>query len=524
MKSTSAKLPKKPLPSSLRPSRTEGSSEPSTPKAGPIPWTPEPYQVEAAKFLVQRSCAGLFLDPGLRKTSIVLAVLKTLFKKKLARRAVVVAPPRVCKSVWPAEVAKWADFCGLKTVVLHGLKKDKLLEEDADLYIVSYNSLDWFLDAEKVKSEKTGKVTIRAGMHKVRKLGVDVLVCDEISKARNPNSITFKLLKAARDEFAYVYGMTGSPAPRSLLDLFGIMNIIDGGYSLGPYITHYRSAYFVPSGFGGFDYKLQPDGAERIYDRIGEFVFRLDAKDYIKLPRLVENIVRVELPPEARKTYDDMEKEFFAELDQQGIMAVNGGSAYMKCRQIANGGLYKNKVLDEQGIVAKGPRDWFDLHAEKAQAVADMVEELNGSPALVVYDFHHDLARLKKALGEKTPHIGSGVTTKASDVLVEKWNRNELPVLLVHAGSMAHGLNMQGGNASHVLWHSLTDNYELYDQTIRRLLRSGNESSHVFSHLFVADDTVDEIMLKRAAKKALTQKELNDAMKEYTLRRRRGRK
>ncbi len=514
MRSTPAKLPKKPSLSSKAP------AAPARPRQEPVPWEPAPYQLEAAKFLVQRSCGGLFLDPGLRKTSIVLAVIKTLLKKKLARRAVVVAPPRVCRSVWPQEVAKWADFAGMKVVLLDGTKKDKLLEQDADIYVVSYGVLEWFLDVEKVKSEKTGKTSVHARLDKVRRLGIDILVCDEISKARNPNSITHKMLAAARDQFAYVYGMTGSPAPRSLLDLFGVMKVIDGGYSLGPYVTHYRAAYFYPSGYGGFDYKLQPDGAKRIYERIGEFVFRLDAKDYIKLPKRVENVVRVELPPNARKVYDEMEEEFFIELEEQGIMAVNGGSAYMKCRQIANGGLYKNKVLDEDGIVAKGKREWFDLHLEKAEAVADLVDELGGSPCLVVYDFQHDLVRLKKALGEKTPHIGGGVTAKASDVLVEKWNRNELPVLLVHAGSMAHGLNMQGGNACHVLWHSLTDNYELYDQTIRRLERSGNQSSHVFSHLFVAEDTVDELMLKRAQRKELTQKELNNAMKEYTLRRR----
>lgn len=518
MKSKSTPLPKKPSPRSSAPSKPEQQS------SQPLDWVPEPYQLEAAKFLVERGCAGLFLDPGLRKTSIVLAALKVLMRKKLVGRTVVVAPPRVCLSTWPAEVAKWKDFAHLRVVVLHGPRKDELLEEDADIYLVSYNLLDWFFDVEKVRSPKTGKVSVRLGLHKLKRLGANCLVCDEISKARNSNSQVFKILKEARDHFDRIYGMTGSPAPRSLMDLFGVMHIIDGGYSLGPYITHYRAAYFLPTGYGGFDYKLQPDAEKRIYERISPFIFRLDAKDYIKLPQLVENVVRVELTAEARRAYDDMEEEFFVELEEQGLAAVNGGSAYNKCRQIANGGLYKNPVLDEQGVVAKGPRDWFELHQEKAHAVADMLEELNGSPALVVYDFHHDLERLRSVLGKDTPRIGGGVSAKESDRIIAAWNKGQLPVLLVHAQAMSHGLNMQEGNAQHVLWHSLTDNYENYDQLIRRLLRSGNRSAHVFSHLFAAKDTVDELMLKRARKKALTQKELNDALREYTLRRRRGRR
>lgn len=519
MKSKSTPVPKKPS----RP--LEKPLLPVVQSSQPQDWLPEPYQLEAAKFLVERGSAGLFLDPGLRKTSIVLAALKVLMRKKLVGKTVVIAPPRVCQSTWPAEVAKWKDFAHLRVVVLHGPKKDELLEQDADIYLVSYNLLDWFFDVEKVRSQKTGKVTVRLGLHKLRRLGANCLVCDEISKARNPNSQVFKILKDAREQFDRVYGMTGSPAPRSLLDLFGVMYVIDGGYSLGPYVTHYRGAYFQPSGYGGFDYKLQPGAEKRIYERIAPFVFRLEAKDYLKLPQLVENVVQVELPPSARQAYDDMEDEFFVELEEQGLAAVNGGAAYNKCRQIANGGLYKNPVLDEQGVVVKGPRDWFELHQEKALAVADMLEELNGSPALVVYDFHHDLERLRTVLGKDTPRIGGGVTAKESDRIIAAWNKGQLPVLLVHAQAMSHGLNMQEGNAQHVLWHSLTDNYENYDQLIRRLLRSGNMAAHVFSHLFAAKDTVDQVMLRRGRKKALTQKELNDALRDYTLgRRRRGRK
>jgi SNF2 family DNA or RNA helicase len=513
--SKSIPLPRKPFPPSKAISPAGGSS------FSGLPWVPAEYQMEAAKFLVSKACAGLCLDPGLRKTSVVLAVLLVLMRRKLAAKTLVIAPPRVCRSVWPDEVQKWADFQHLRVVNLHGEKKDQLLSVDADIYLVSWNSLDWMFDVTKKKNPKTGKVSITVNMDKVKALGINVLVADEISKARNPNSLSFKVLKEAREHFDRIYGMTGSLSPKSLLDLFGVMYIIDGGYSLGAYITHYRNAFFYQTGYGGFSYALQDGAEKKIYKKISPFLFRLDAKDLIKLPKLVENVVPVDLPPAARRVYDEMEEEMFTQIDEQGIAAINGGSAYGKCRQIANGGLYKNFEVDGDGARLKGPREWADLHDEKTEAVMDMVEELNGAPALVVYDFHHDLARLKKGLGEKTPHIGGGVSAREGDRIIRLWNDGKVPVLLVHAAAMSHGLNMQGSHAQHVLWHSLTDNYEAYDQLIRRILRSGNDAPTVFSHLFVAKDTVDELMVKRGIKKAATQSDLNKALKEYTLKRRR---
>lgn len=476
---------------------------------------------------MEHGSAGLFLDPGLRKTSIVLAAVCSLMRRGLVTKTVVVAPPRVCTLTWPAEVAKWKEFAHLRVVLLHGPHKDELLEQDADVYLVSYNSLDWFLDARKTKTP-TGKIKVTLGLQKLRRLGANCLVCDELSKARNHGSLTFKMLSQARDHFDRVYGMTGSPAPRSLLDLFGVMYVIDGGYSFGPYITHYRSSYFLPAGYGGFDYKLQPGAKERIFERIAPFVFRLEARDYIKLPELVENVVRVELPASARKAYDAMEKDFFVEFDKRGVAAVSGGVAYGKCRQIANGGLLLPRELGPDGVVRRGKREWVDLHTAKAEAVADMVEELSGQPALVVYEFQHDLARLRDALGKDTPNLGGGVSPREAERIVEAWNAGELPVLLVHAASVSHGLNLQGSNACHVLWHSLTDNYDSYDQLIRRLLRSGNDAPRVFSQLFVAQGTVDELSVKRTRRKAMTQNELKAAVAEYTAQRlaegRRGRK
>ncbi len=524
MKSKSTTIPRKPNKPSSTPSKSAvKKSSPSTPTdLGPAPWEPLPYQLDAAKFLVQNGSAGLFLDPGLRKTSIMLAAFKVLRKRGFAKAMVVVAPPQVCAITWAEEVAKWADFEHLKVVNLTGPRKDALLDAGADIYMLSFAQVPWFFQCEKTVSEKTKKVRVELGYDNLRRTGANVLCIDEISKARNTNSLTFKVLKEAREKFDRIYGMTGTFAPKSLMDLYGIMYLIDGGYSLGAYITHYRREYFYPTGYGGFTYELKDDGFERIMKAIERFTYRLDPKDYIKLPELVENVVKVELPPDARKAYDEIEDDFFTELDEVGIMALNGGVAHGKCKQIASGGLYDAvKVDEETGVPLKGKRDWFFLHDAKVEAVRDLAEELNGQPLMVAYWYGHDLEQLRKAF-PKAPVFGGSTTDAARKKIVADWNAGRTEVLLVHPGSMSHGLNMQGADACHIAWYSLVEDREQYDQTVARLRRSGNKASTVFSHLIVAKDTVDEITLKRSSKKDRTQKAVGQALAEYTLRRRRA--
>lgn len=495
------------------------SSEPS----GPQDWRPEPYQLEAAKFMVSRGSAGLFLDPGLRKTSITLAAVTVLLKKKLARRVLVVAPPRVCRRVWPKEVEKWRDFSHLRVVNLHGLKKEDLLGEDADIYCVSFEGLTWLLGVEKLLSEKTGKVKVKLHPEKLKALGVDVLVVDELAKAKSHTSLRFKILREARELFTRVYGLTGSPAARNLEDLFGEMYVLDGGYSLGAYVTHYRREFFYPTGFGGYTYELKEGAKEKIYERIAPFVFRLDEKDLLKLPKLIMNDVYVDLPPEARRVYDELERDLFTVLNEEGHRAANKAAALSKCRQVANGGLYKMRYVGEDGKMPTGPREWVHLHDAKTEAVAELSSELGDNQALVAYHFGHDLARLKalfkaEKLGD-VPHIGGGVTGKAGDLLVDQWNAGKLPRLLVHPASMGHGLNMQEGDAKHVILHSLIDSYDDYDQLIRRVRRSGNKAKSVTVHRIIAKDTVDEAIVERTVTKEAGQRDLFDFLREYTLKR-----
>lgn len=488
-----------------------------------VPWKPAPYQHKAMKFLIENPCAGLFLDPGLRKTSTTLGAIKVLKKAGVLDKVLIVAPLRVCHSVWPAEIAKWKDFNHLKCVVLHGTKKEEALNQDADIYLINPEGLDWLFGVSKVKVDGKKKRTITYDLKRFKKLGIDTLVIDEISKFKRAGSERFAVIKPILDFFDRRWGLTGSPASNGLMDLFGIMYMLDQGQSLGQYITHYRSAYFTPIGFGGYTWVLQPGAEKRIYERIAPIVFRLSGEDYVKLPKLVENVIKVELPEKARKIYDELEGDFITEVEKNIVTAVNAGVASGKCRQVANGGLYYTQEVDEQGV-KQGKREWADLHDAKIEAVRDLVEELNGQPVIIAYDYEHDLARLLKEFGKDTPVIGGGVNPKKSDAIVKLWNAGKIPVLLVHPAAVAHGLNMQEGNSQHIILHSLTWDFELFDQLLRRLRRSGNTADRVFVHFIIAKDTIDEAVVIALRKKDRVQSDLLSALRDYTKAKKRTKK
>lgn len=466
-------------------------------------------------FLLEHAAAGLFLDPGLRKTSTTLGAFLVLLKEGVAKRALVIAPMRVCHSVWPREVKKWVEFSDLRVELLHGKDKENALKRDADIYLINPEGLPWLLGVTKERKPGCKKAEIKYDWARFKTLNADTLIIDEISRFKHTSNDRFRMIKPVLPKFQRRWGLTGSPAPNGLLDLFGIMYCIDLGRALGSFITHYRSAYFMPTGFGGFDWKLQKGAEQMIYERIAPTVFRLSGNDYLKLPKLVENIVYVDLPDDVRKIYDTLEADFITQIHDSVITASNAGAASTKLCQIANGGLYLARETNEQGTFT-GPREWKNLHTVKVEAVQEILEELSGSPAIITYDFEHDLDRLRQALGKDSAVIGGGVSAKKSDAIADAWNRGELPWLLGQPTSMALGLNLQDGNAQHIIVHSMIWDYELYDQLIRRLLRSGNMAKVIFVHLILARDTVDEAKLLAMRRKSKTQGDFLDAMLDYT--------
>lgn len=489
--------------------RSLKASKSSAPK-----WTPHPYQRTSVKFLVERGAAALFLDPGLGKTSISYAALKALKKAGMLAGALVVAPRRVAVSTWPQEQQEWADFHDLKVIVLHGDMKAERVKERADVYVINYEGLRW-LEASGALAEL------------LRKKWIDVLIIDELSKVKHTSTGRHKLIARWAHRFARRWGLTGSPASNGLLDVFGQAFILDFGQALGTFYTHFRWNFFYPSSADSdFPVWLPKPGAEElIYDRMKSLALRFKAEDHVKMPELVTVPMRLELDEKTRKVYDHMEDEFFSILDKLKLVtAVNSAAAHAKCRQIATGAVYDDPVDPLSGQPRTGPRKWNWLHDLKVEAMLDLIDELQGQPLMIVYDFGHDRARilaaLEKAYGwTKVPSIGSGTSDKVSLAHEAAWNRNEYIVMLAHPQSVGHGLNFQKGGAHHLYFFTAGYNFEDYDQMVRRLWRQGNKAERVIVHTPMVLDTVEEAVFASHRTKKRTQNSLLDAIGDYRRRR-----
>lgn len=451
--------------------------------------------MRAVKWLLERGAAGLFLDPGLGKTSITLAALDVLREKGLMRGALVIAPLRPCYLVWPAEVQKWADFAHLKVAILHGPKKEEALRSRADIYVINPEGLRWLF--------------LKIGLGRDN-WPFDVLVVDESTKFKHTNTQRFKELREPLRRFRRRYILTGTPAPNGLMDLFGQIYLLDLGNALGQYITHFRTKFFNSGGYGGYEWFLKAGADKEIYDRIAPLVLRMDQKDYLELPPLIEVDHWVDLPAPAMRVYVDLETRFVADLESGKIKAATAGAATTKLRQIANGGIY----LDE---VVNGKRRAEHLHATKTDALIELLEKLSGQPTLVAYEFEHDLARIKNDLKREgfgdVPHLGGGVPMRTAMRVAEDWNAGKLPVLLGQPQSIAHGLNLQKTGRA-VIWYSLTWDLELYDQFVRRVWRQG-QTSRVFVYRILARKTIDEAVLAAIRAKTKTQGALLNALRSY---------
>jgi SNF2 family DNA or RNA helicase len=267
--------------------------------------------------------------------------------------------------------------------------------------------------------------------------------------------------------------------------------------------------YFDPTGFGGYNWVPRAGAEEAIYSRLKPLVLRMSAADYLDLPPYIPNTIKIDLPEKAQKVYDQMESMLVATVEDDVVTAANIGAATGKCRQIANGGVYTSSPDATK-------KTWADVHEAKLDAVEEIVEELQGKPALIAYEFDHDLDRLRRRFGEDTPYIGGGVTQSRFREIEKEWNEGKIPILLAQPQSVAHGLNLQGTGAA-VIWHSLTWDLENYEQLIRRIWRQGQKERVVVHHI-VARGTIDEVVMRSAAaggKKDRTQQALLEALKSH---------
>lgn len=439
--------------------------------------------------MVANRCAGLFLDPGLGKTSITLCAINGLKRCGFPHRTLIIAPLRVIYSVWPNEIRKWECFSGLSYSLIHGdrTKRHQALGRDADIYAINPENVQW-LFAQKDLPEW------------------DILVIDESTKFKNHNSKRFKVLRHFLPKFKRRVILTGTPAPNSLLELWGQIGILDGGHRLGPW-TYYRDNHFAPSDWNEYKWSLKKGHDVIIGAKIQDITLRMEAKDLLDLPPLVENDIIVTLPPEIKKAYDALEDDLFTTIkfmEDRGqpvdLVASTAGVKYGMLRQLASGGIY-TQTGGVEGATA---------HEAKLDALADLIEELGGKPLLVCYHYRHEVKRLLKRW-PKTPCLNGDTSAKATDAMCDKWNKGELPLLFAQPLSMGHGLNLQAGG-NDLCWLAPPDSLETYLQSNARLHRQGQKGS-VRIHRILAEGTIDRIVAKRLSDRDLQQKTLLELIK-----------
>jgi hypothetical protein len=451
--------------------------------------------LRAVDHLATRHVAALFLDPGLRKTSVTMAAFLRLKAEGKAKRMLVVAPMRVCRNQWRQEAAKWEEFRHLRFSFLHGPRKAEALAEDADIFLINPEGLDW------LSKRFFG-----------RKLPFDVVCFDELTKLKNSQSKRHKAIRPRLKGIPYRWGLTGTPSPNGYMDLFGQFLILDDGAALGRYITHFRDNYFQLD-FNGFDYQLMPGGAKRIEDKIKPYVLQMTAEDYIYIPPMVPDPLELDWTPQARAQYMQMKTKMVAELPGHTVTAVNAASVYSKLSQMANGALY----LDDTG------KNVAVLHDIKLEALDDLVDSLNGQQLLVAYEFKHDRERLRQWFNkpgkrDRIHFIGSGVSEKDEARIITEWNTAKIQLMACHPASTGHGLNLQDSQCMHICWFSATWDLELWDQFIRRVRRSGNMAAHVIVHILIMKQSLDGVKLETISVKDVSQKRLMSALKAEILR------
>lgn len=452
-------------------------------------WQPHKYQINAAQHALYNAGAALFLEPGLGKTAISLAVCKVLAKEKLIAGTLVVAPLRVCYSVWPREVAKWADFKGMSVGILHGPRKASVLAEKHDVYVINPEGLTWLAGA-------LGKRDVWP---------FDNLILDESTKFKHTGTQRFKTLKLMLPKFKRRLLLTGTPAANNIADLFGQVFVIDNGARLGKFITHFRREFFDEHRhYMGFsEWMPRKDTAERIKNRIQDVCLYMSAEDHLSMPKRIDNRIEVELPEAVRSIYNRVERDYFVELDKGSVNAAHAAAVQMKLRQVVGGAVYT-----DNGVEA--------LHDAKLDALEDLIEEASGQPVLVAVNFKHEAERIQKMLKAKfnldAPYLGGGISAAKSDAIAYEWNEGKLPVLLAHPTSVAHGLNLQAGGHT-VVWFTLTWSLEEYDQFNRRVYRQGQQNAVIIHHI-IAANTVDEDVYEALQSKDRNQRGLLEHLKK----------
>lgn len=447
-------------------------------------YNPHSYQTFATEYIENHKIAAVLLDMGLGKTSITLtAINNLLFDSFDVHRVLVIAPLRVARNTWSAEMDKWEHLSDLIYSIVVGTEKERLsaLTSKADIYIINRENVQWLIESSGIPFD------------------FDMVIVDELSSFKNHQAKRFKAFMKVRPSVQRIVGLTGTPSSNGLMDLFAEFKLLDMGERLGRFIGQFRTAYFKPDRMNGpivYSYKPLPGAEEQIYKKISDITISMKAVDHLKMPELVSSEYAVYLSDEEKERYEEMKRDLVLSLPDGEITAANAASLSGKLTQMANGAVYS----DDEGIV--------HIHDRKLDALEDIIEAANGKPILVAYWYKHDYDRIIKRLSG----IGIAYQKLDTDVSIRKWNEGKLPVALIHPASAGHGLNLQSGGST-LVWFGLTWSLELYQQTIARLWRQG-QTSHTVSVLHLtAKGTIDERIIRALSLKENKQTALIDAVR-----------
>lgn len=453
---------------------------------------PHDYQKYTIARMLETKKIIAILDMGLGKTACTLtAINELLFERFEINKVLVIAPLRVARKTWTDEIGKWDHLKNLRASKILGTEAERIqgFNATADIYLINRENVQWLIDY----------------CLKLKRWPFDVIVIDESSSFKNNQSKRFKSLRKVAALADRVIELTGTPSPNGLMDLWSQIYLLDQGERLCKTITAYRDRYFVPGRRNRtvvYEYIPKPRAEEAIYKAISDVAISLKAVDYIKMPKRIDNVVKVQLPDAARAKYDEMERDSILELSSKEVVTAGSQAAVTgKLLQMANGAVY-----GESGAV-------LHIHDEKLDALEEILEDNTGKPIMVLYNYKHDYQRLMERFAKYNPR------TLDTDADQDDWNAGRIQLLLAQPASMAHGLNLQVGGHI-IVWFGLTWDLELYLQANARLERQGQPNDTVVINHIVAEDTVDEDVMRALRSKRVDQDELIEAVKARIERRR----
>lgn len=442
-------------------------------------YSPHNYQTYATDFILEHPEAAVFLDMGLGKSVITLTALHDLCLDRFEiAKVLVIAPLRVARDTWPAEIEKWDHLKSFTYSVVIGTTAERktALHKKAHIYLINRENVSWLIEESGFPFD------------------FDMIVLDELSSFKSYQAKRFRSLLKVRPKLKRIVGLTGTPSGNGLMDLWAEFRVLDLGKRLGRFITHYRNTYFQPDKRNGmviYSYKPLPGAEDAVYEKISDMTISMKAVDHLDMPECIFNEVKVSLTEEERAKYNTLRDDLILSIGDSEIDAANAASLVGKLSQMANGAVYGDG------------RCIHRIHDHKLEALEDLIEAANGKPVLVAYWFKHDLERIQKRFCVRE--------IKTSQDIAD-WNMGNIPVAVIHPASAGHGLNLQAGGST-LVWFGLTWSLELYQQTNARLWRQGQQAATVVIHHIIAEDTIDELILKALHKKEKTQNALIDAVR-----------